>query len=151
MKMILASTLSGGIGYKGGLPFHCSEDLRYFKEQTVGQTVIMGRKTFESLPFEGGLPNRENFIVTNLFKNKTKCNGHVYINLEEAFKVKGSWIIGGKSVYEQMLPCVDEIHWTVVKGDYKCDTFVELPLKDFYLKESKPLSEEAVVNIWKRK
>lgn len=151
MKMILASTISKGIGYKGSLPFHVPEDLAYFKEQTLNQTVVMGRKTFESLPFEHGLPNRENIVVTGLSDSGTECNNTKFVSLEDALAYKNSWIIGGKTLYEQMLPCIDEIHWTIVKGEYECDTYVDLPLSDFYPEHTTCLSENAIVSIWKRK
>ena len=57
IKMIIATDCIFGIGKDNKLPWDCPEDLKYFKEQTLNDCVVMGRKTYESLPFENGLPN----------------------------------------------------------------------------------------------
>lgn len=158
IKMILASTKDGGIGIDNKLPFHCPDDLKYFKEQTEGEIVVMGRKTFESLPFEHGLPNRENIVLTRLFKPNTRCNETTYINIPELldnYMDNGDlWAIGGKSVYEQLFHLIDEIHHTVIRGDYECDTFIDTSMwedhDDWKLKEVKTLSEIAEVKIWRK-
>uniref|UniRef100_A0AB39AJV3 dihydrofolate reductase n=1 Tax=Vibrio phage P018-4 TaxID=3229728 RepID=A0AB39AJV3_9CAUD len=158
IKMILASTKDGGIGLDNKLPFHCPEDLKYFKEQTEGEIVVMGRKTFDSLPFEHGLPNRENIILTSLFKPNTRCNETIYTNIQELldhYKNSGDlWVIGGKSLYEQLFNFVSEVHHTVIKGEHKCDTFIDTSMWeddiDWCLEEVKILSEVAEVRIWRK-
>ncbi len=114
VKLIVACNYDLGIGYKGKLPWHCPEDLEHFKEATKGHTVIMGRKTYESLPcYPKGLPFRDNIIVSDTLEMKTdwdKGFSTVVMNLEEVKahieKNKGYdqdiFIIGGKSIYEQL-------------------------------------------------
>lgn len=160
IKMVLATDEKGGIGLDGKLPWHIPEDLKYFKEITEGQTVVMGRKTFESLPFEHGLPNRLNWIISN---NRNSAGiGNIVTdlatwaaNLEYLNRVRGDiYIIGGASVYEQLFPYVEEIHHSCMKGLYECDTFVDTSLwvdsSDWKLCETKVLCDSATVNIWRK-
>lgn len=163
IKMILATDINGGLGYENSLPWNIPEDLQYFKNTTYKQAVVMGSKTFESLNFKK-LSNRKNIVLTSSGQNSLGLNRGIVNRVKDIdwliekgipwlkdFGGVDTYIIGGKSIYEQCLPFIDEIHWTLIEGDYKCDTFVELSLEGFYLKESKLLSEEALVNIWKRK
>lgn len=158
IKMILASTEDGGIGLDNKLPFHCPEDLDYFKSNTLYHSVVMGRKTFESLPFEHGLPLRENVVLTNMFKPNTYCNKTLYTNTQELLQypetIRDIWVIGGKSVYEQLFHITEEIHHTIIKGDYECDTFINTSMWeddiDWCLEEVKTLSEVAEVRIWRK-
>lgn len=156
--MVVCSDKYGGIGLNNKLPWHCPEDLEYFKEQTLYKTVVMGRKTFESLPFEHGLPLRENVVLTNLFKPNTYCNKTLYTNAQGLLQYtetkRDIWIIGGKSIYDQLLPFVEEIHHTVISGEYECDTFMDVTQwtesSDWELKETKVLSDKAKVYIWRK-
>lgn len=167
IKMILASTEDGGIGLNNKLPFHCPEDLRYFKDQTENSAVIMGRKTFESLPFKNGLPNRSNYVVTSGTDGyKTLWYNDNTLTIKCSFSRIAGWldewkyhedtvcIIGGKTIYEQLLPHIQEIHHTTVKGDYECDTFIDTSMwegsVDWKLKEVKTLSGIAEVKIWRK-
>lgn len=176
IKMILASTVEGGIGLGNKLPFHCPEDLQYFKEQTEGNVVIMGRKTFDSLPSKNGLPNRKQYVLTSQdlgsvwgeikLSSKPICGrnrkvgyyAHIdiiisYLDLmkDEEYPI---WVIGGKSIYDQLLPYVQEIHHTIVEGDYECDTFVDINSWNdsiaWYLDDVKTLSDKAEVKIWRK-
>lgn len=134
-KMIVAVSADNVLGKKdGGLLWHCPEDLKYFKNQTKGQVVVMGRKTFESLPFEGGLPNRLNIVLSKSLKGSTTPLGagtskeHAYIcndvnSLLESlpdFEEHGQsvWVIGGLEIYKLLQPYVKEIHLTRIRGEY---------------------------------
>lgn len=162
IKMILASTLDGGIGLDNKLPFHCPEDLQYFKEQTEGNIVVMGGKTFDCLPFNDGLPMRSNIILSKskvyIGKRCLQLNSiqelFEYLNSRKHNAYQDVWIIGGGSVYEQLLPYVQELHHTIVKGDYECDTFVDINSWNdsiaWYLEDVKHLSDRAEVKIWRR-
>ena len=70
MKLILATDVRGGIAYEGSLPFNCKEDMRFFKNNTSNNIVIMGRKTWETLPSKFGLMNRINIVLTS---NSYEC------------------------------------------------------------------------------
>lgn len=160
VKMIVATDSFWGIGKDNKLPWDIPEDLQYFKEQTVGCTVVMGRKTYESLPFEGGLPHRFNVVVSGSWDYE---HGNIQtMGLESLVGgltnpkwVDGDsfWIIGGASIYKQLLPYVEEIHHTLVYGEYECDTFFDMSFLQeggWRLVESKLLCDKATVNVWRK-
>ena len=118
IKMILATGMNGELGNKGELLFNCPEDLSLFKKKTMGCAVIMGRKTFESLPFKDGLPGRQNYVMSSKSRantdNVTWCKG---INSKEIMLLIASgvdiWIIGGAEIYALFEDMCDEFHWTI--------------------------------------
>lgn len=125
--LIVAIADNNGIGVKGDLPWHLSEDLRYFKAVTSGYPVIMGRTTYFSLPFRP-LKGRKN-IVLNLGGEPIPEVSCVY-SFDEAFKeaeVAGKdkcFVIGGASVYRAALPMMDRLYVTHVHTVVKdADTF----------------------------
>ena len=116
ISIIVAIAQNGAIGYKGDLIYHLSADLRRFKELTTGHTVIMGRKTYESLP-KGALPNRRNIVLTH--QHGVSYPGtEVYSSLDEALskcaRDEKVYIMGGAQVYTQALPMADELEITLV-------------------------------------
>ena len=126
ISIIVAIAQNGAIGYKGGLIYHLSADLRRFKELTTGNTIIMGRKTFESLP-KGALPNRRNIVLTHQ-KGTEFPGAEVYSSLDEALSHCSSndkvYIIGGAQVYTQALGMADELEITLVYDTpAQADTF----------------------------
>lgn len=107
-----------GIGYKNRLLFRLPNDLKRFKSLTSGHTVVMGRKTFESLP-KGALPDRRNIVLS---RTGFRCPGaEVFPSLEEALQTCGAdeqvYIIGGASVYRQALPLADRLCLTEVDAE----------------------------------
>jgi len=114
------------IGKNGELPWHLPEDLKHFKELTTNHTVIMGRKTFESIPEKfRPLPNRRNIVVTSN-KDYTNEGIEVSASLNEAVgKVQEgkAFIIGGARLYEEALTIADTLEITKVEGDYSGDVF----------------------------
>lgn len=109
------SQTNRAIGYQNRLLYHIKSDLTRFRELTTGHTIIMGRKTYESLP-NGALPHRRNIVVSNSMKEMEGCE--VYPNLEAALKAAESpqeiFIIGGESIYRQSLPAAHKLYLTVV-------------------------------------
>ena len=110
------SQTNRAIGYQNRLLFHIKSDLTRFRELTTGHTIIMGRKTYESLP-NGALPHRRNIVVSNSMKEMEGCE--VYPNLEAALKAaegktEETFIIGGESIYRQSLPAAHKLYLTVV-------------------------------------
>ena len=104
------------IGFQNKLLFWLPNDLKRFKALTTGNTIIMGRKTFESLP-KGALPNRRNVVLSS--NPATECPGaEVFTSLEAALKScqeeEKVYIIGGASVYRQAMPLADELCLTEV-------------------------------------
>ena len=125
-----------GIGIEGRLPWHLPADLKRFKKLTAGSTVIMGRKTYESLGRP--LPNRMNIVLT---KNKSLDNVYTVSSLEEAFGISSSidsFIIGGQSVYEEAIRHikVSRIYLTIIDGNFKCDTFFPRNIRSYGFSET---------------
>ena len=110
------SQTNRAIGYQNRLLYHIKSDLTRFRELTTGHTIIMGRKTYESLP-NGALPHRRNIVVSRRMKEMEGCE--VYPNLEAALKAAEgefgeTFIIGGESIYRQSLPAARKLYLTVV-------------------------------------
>ena len=109
------SQTNRAIGYQNRLLYHIKSDLTRFRELTTGHTIIMGRKTYESLP-NGALPHRRNIVVSRSMKEMEGCE--VYPNLDAALKAAESpqeiFIIGGESIYRQSLPAAHKLYLTVV-------------------------------------
>ena len=104
INIIAAVAKNRAIGYKNDMVYYISEDLKRFKQLTMGHTVIMGRKTFYSLP-KGALPNRRNIVLSRTETDFPGCD--VYPSLEEALKHLGieekAFIIGGASLTKRHL------------------------------------------------
>ena len=109
------SQTNRAIGYQNRLLYHIKSDLTRFRELTTGHTIIMGRKTYESLP-NGALPHRRNIVVSRSMKEMEGCE--VYPNLDAALKAAESpqeiFIIGGESIYRQSLHVARKLYHTVV-------------------------------------
>ena len=118
ITIIAAVAANRAIGFENKLLYWLPNDLKRFKALTTGHTIIMGRRTFESLP-KGALPNRRNVVLSRTATELEGCD--CYTSLQEALahcaKDEDIYIIGGASVYEQALPiadrlCLTEIHDT---------------------------------------
>lgn len=167
IKAIMCIGCNGELGQSEGhygMPWEKNiEDLQYFKEQTEGSIVVMGRKTFESLPFEHGLPERFNYVLSNtgidtgnfLSDNTTKYRVVDYGKMRKYLKAnkKDYWIIGGKSIYEQFMSFVEELHMTVIDQAFPdADTYLNLDfLSDFDKVETLSLNGYSQVEIYRRK
>ena len=126
LSLIVAIAENDVIGGDNKLLWHLSEDLKRFKQITLNKTIIMGRKTFESLP--GVLPNRKHIILTR-DKNYSVDNVNVEVihSTDEIInKYKNSsvevFIIGGGEIYKEMLPYADKLYLTEVFKDFEGDT-----------------------------
>jgi len=114
MKAIVCVDKNWCIGKDDNLLFHLKDDMKFFKETTWGYGIIMGRKTFESLP-KGALPFRLNFVLTK--SDKTYQNAISIQNIEQVLSIIPSnniFLIGGESIYKQFYKCCDEIYVTKV-------------------------------------
>lgn len=129
MEKILIAAISENrvIGNRGILPWKISEDMKHFKALTMGYPVIMGRKTWESLP--GELPGRQNIILSRSLTEPVRPTAIVMDSLEgslKAVKMAGyekAYIIGGAQIYEQALPLVDKMEITHVYGNFEGNTY----------------------------
>jgi dihydrofolate reductase len=135
INLIVATSKNGTIGKNNKIPWDIPEDLRYFKNRTLGSSIIMGRKTFESIGKP--LPKRENIVITSN-KNYRKKGVIVVDSLEKAIKKSSHlneiFIIGGERVYEEALnlEVVERIYQTKIHKEIPGDRFFYLP-KDFKL------------------
>lgn len=125
MLSIIACISKGNraIGYNNQLLYHIKEDMVRFKELTIGHTIIMGRKTYESLP-HGALPKRRNLVVSKTLREIPGCE--VVSSIEEARKAEGEeiFVIGGESIYRQAIPLADKLYLTIVDDEpQQADTF----------------------------
>lgn len=138
ISIIAAIDRNRGIGYENKLLFWLPNDLKRFKALTTGNTIIMGRKTFESLP-KGALPNRRNIVLSSR-PDADYPGAETYTTLEAALQSCQSdeqiYIIGGASVYRQALPLADALCLTEVDA--------EAPHVDAYFPEIDP-------KIWQEK
>ncbi len=115
ISIIVAIAKNRAIGYRNQLLWHISEDLKHFKALTIDHTVIMGRKTFESLP-KGALPRRRNIVISRTLTELQGCE--VYSSLEKALAAcvgeDEVFIIGGETVYRQALPLANQMYLTLI-------------------------------------
>lgn len=129
ISIIAAIGRNRELGKDNKLLWNIPKDLKRFKKITFGHTVIMGRKTFESIGYP--LPNRTNIIITRDTKYKIPDTKNVVItqSLEEAIALgkkiehKELFIIGGGQIYQQAIKFADKLYLTIVEGEYEADTF----------------------------
>lgn len=130
---IFACDQKGGIGKVGGLPWPMlKSDMSLFKKVTKGKTVIMGRKTWDSLPEQfRPLPGRRNIVITS---NPDNYDHGMNLDACKEFLEETDneiFIIGGGEIYKALESYVDKWYMTVVSGDFKCDTFFKPDLSNF--------------------
>ena len=126
------------IGVNNTLPWHLSEDLKHFKSLTTGHTIIMGRKTYESIGRP--LPNRRNIVISR--NSNTSYEGvEVVYSLEDAFSIstndKEVFVIGGSNIYEQALSFVDQLYITEIKKSFIGDAFFPEINKQIWIEYSR--------------
>ena len=125
ISIIVAINKNRGIGFENKLLYWLPNDLKRFKALTTGHTIVMGRKTFESLP-KGALPNRRNIVLS---RSEREFNGaECFHSLQEALAHCSAdeevYIIGGASLYEETLSIADRLCVTEVEDDtVQADTF----------------------------
>lgn len=124
MQAIVAVSQSWGIGKGEDLLFRLPSDLRRFKAMTTGHTVIMGRKTLDSLPGGKGLPHRRNLVLSRQ-SDFAPDRAEVIHSVEDILKTAedDAFVIGGQQVYEQLLPYCTRVHITKVLSDPEADAF----------------------------
>jgi dihydrofolate reductase len=153
MKLILACDPDGGIGYQNRLPWtNIQGDLPRFKRLTDGQTVIMGRNTWDSLP-KKPLPGRLNFVVSS---SELEAEHHNVIRVPDMKFIQPDdvefWIIGGAKLIETSWKNIDEIHLTKVYDHYTCDTFIDLLYVEHnFIRTWSEIFPDHAYEIWKRK
>ena len=128
MNLIAAADKNWGIGYQGGLLCHLSGDLKYFKETTMGHTVVMGRTTLESLPGRKGLPGRKNIVLSRQQNYGAPGVDRVVHSLMELTillsKDRDAFVIGGAEVYRALLPVCDTCYITRIDAEFPADRWL---------------------------
>ena len=135
ISIIVAIAENRAIGLKNELSYWLPNDMKRFRKLTTGNTIVMGRKTFESLP-KGALPNRRNIVVSRSAAKDAFAGAECYGSLEEALQAARSgydyegnhsedvYIIGGASIYEQAIGLADRLCLTCVHDTpTEADTF----------------------------
>jgi dihydrofolate reductase len=119
--LVWAQSAGGVIGRDGALPWHLPEDMKHFRTLTAGATVLMGRRTWESLPPRfRPLPGRRNLVLS-----RTPQDGvETFSDLAHALDAASgdTWVIGGAAVYRAALPFADRIVVTDIRADFDGDT-----------------------------
>ncbi len=134
MNLIVAVDIGWGIGKDGGLLYSIPEDMKFFRTMTAGKTVIMGRATLESLPGGKPLPKRRNIILSRTLPEVPgaevcKTPEEIVALLKDT-PTEDIFVIGGESVYRDMLPFCDTAYVTKIEAESEADRhFVNLDEK----------------------
>lgn len=156
--MILCTDSKNGIGKNGTIPWYSTEDFKHFKEETIGRKVLMGYKTWESLP-KKPLPDRLNIVVTSRSVSDDVINAHkdvIFIHrnsLPDFLKYNDNIVvIGGSTIYEAALPFIDLVVLSQIDGDFECDTFFDIHahVQSFVPTSTKELPDGIVVTYFEK-
>ena len=128
MNIIVAVDKNWGIGNRGELLVSIPKDQKMFRQETTGKVVVLGRKTLDTFPQKQPLPNRTNIVLTHDTNYQVK-GATVVHSVEELlaelkkYPSEDVYIIGGESIYQQMLPYCDTAHVTQIDHEYQADAF----------------------------
>jgi dihydrofolate reductase len=130
MNIIAAVDKNWAIGNKGELLVRIPNDQKTFRELTTGKVIVFGRKTLDTFPGKQPLPYRTNIVLTKdknfKLKGAEACNSiEELLEKLKAYKSEDVFIIGGDSVYKQMLPYCDTAHITAIDYEYEADAYLE--------------------------
>ncbi|MFA6127054.1 MAG: dihydrofolate reductase [Bacteroidales bacterium] len=134
ISIIVAVARNWAIGRNNQLLWHIPEDFRWFKRHTKGHPVIMGRRTWESLPLKP-LPGRKNIVITDVPDDcfpGTICVGSIedaIIHMDESTE---NFIIGGGLVYREFLPLAQKVYLTIVNQDFDADVWFPVLEKEIW-------------------
>lgn len=151
--IIVGMDEENGIGKNDDIPWHYSEDLKHFKDETTGHTVLMGRTTFNSLPDDyRPLPNRETIVLTRSGLEEEYRTVEEASSLEEAYSKADSplYIAGGSSVYRQTIDDAEKLIVTRIPGKHDCDSFFP-DIDDSWIKDMEKDLGELTVEYFRKK
>ena len=136
VSMIAAVGKNLELGKNNDLIWHFKEDMKFFKDTTMGHTVVMGRKTFESLP--KALPGRKNIVISSNAQYQAQ-GATVVSSIEEALQIADNeevFVIGGGKIYAEFLPYADKLYLTEINAECAdADTYFPQFNKSEYIKE----------------
>lgn len=151
MDLIVARDCLGGIGKGGELPWpRLSNDMRWFREKTIGKTVVMGKTTWESLG-KRPLKDRHNIVITHhpdlVFEDNVE-----FMSIEGFLERdnEDTVVIGGSILYNQLIDKCEILYVTEVLGSYGCDTFFTIPEGKFCRGCSIKLDDNLFVSVYRR-
>lgn len=152
MKAIVVVDNNWGIGKDGQLLVHLPGDLKYFKEKTLGKTIIVGRKTLESFPGGKPLPGRTNIVLTenpDFHRDNCAVCNDLDALFDEIATLDGQdiFVAGGACIYEMFLPYCDEVFVTKIDATYDADRhFPNLDQSDSFVRtwQSELMEEQGV-------
>lgn len=129
MDLIVAADRKWGIGKNGGLLAHIPTDMKYFRDHTMGKTVVMGRKTLESMPGGKGLPGRTNYVLTSRrgFSAErciTVCSIDELREELAEYDPDDVFLIGGATLYNRLYKECNRLYVTKIDADLDADTFI---------------------------
>lgn len=147
MNMIVMMDDTGCIGINGDQPVHLNEDLKRFKEMTTGKTVVCGRKTVETFPDQLPLPNRSTIVISNTLNLLAYAGLHdrnaiivneplTLIKLLKDINSSDVWVIGGASIYRELLPWTNRVFITQVHTKFRNN--IIMPTENFESKTFAP-------------
>lgn len=137
ISLLVAMSRNHVIGLNNDMPWHLPNDLRYFKERTTGHTIVMGRKTFESIGRV--LPNRKSVVLTrgdDIFPKEVEVHNNLDVVKEwnHHYPQEEYFIIGGGNIYNQALSMADRLYITWIDEEFEGDTFFpQFSLEDWEL------------------
>lgn len=150
VNIIAAIDNNRAIGYQNKLLFHIDEDMKHFKQLTMGHSIVMGRRTFESLP-NGALPHRRNIVVSTTMKQRELAEGYsyhkqhgieVFSSLTEALAACANeediYIIGGEKIYQQAIAIAHRLYLTIIDASAPHADAWFPPFDGWHLKEESP-------------
>lgn len=134
ISFLLAMDENRLIGKDNDLPWHLPADLKYFKKMTMNKSIVMGRKTFESIGKP--LPGRESYVITRrelTIDNVTILHSiDQFLEMVEAYNEKEWFVIGGAEIYRQLLPYADRLYITEIHEEFQGDAyFTDLKKEDW--------------------
>jgi dihydrofolate reductase len=144
MEAIIAIDEEYGLAKDGKIPWKNKEDMKFFKDKTINNIVVMGSKTLETLPNQLPLKNRYNIVLTNnknnLSEKYSSYDNIIFYNYEELINYidsidtdtdKTIYVIGGKQIYDLLIPMCSKIWLSVIPNDYNCDLKMYINFDDY--------------------
>lgn len=149
-KAIAAMSENRVIGDNGNIPWHLPEDFKWFKKTTMGDILVMGRKTYESIGRP--LPGRETYVLSRQPREIAGVHSFTDLSILHSLKTdKTIWIAGGGEIYRQLLPECSELYLTRVHREVEGDAFFPVFEDQFQLAESVHHTEDFTIERWVRK
>lgn len=142
IEAIVAVDEEFGLAKNGQIPWKNKEDMKFFKQKTIGNIVIMGSKTLLSLPNQAPLGNRYNIILTNnkqdFLQKYSSYNNICFYNYNELMNYitnvetdKTIYVIGGKQIYDLLFPICNKIWLSIINGNYDCDLKLKINFENY--------------------